>query len=295
MDVSLIVVNWNVREYLLKCVESIFKYTENITFEIIVVDNASNDGSIEALRSAYTQEILDEKLVIINNKNNNGFSKANNQGLKEARGKYIYFVNPDVEFLENTVIKLKEYMDIHPEVGICTGTLLYGDKTTQPNVKFNPTFCDQVIVLLKLHHFLKLKCLKRYLAKDFDYHSPSEVQLIMGASMFTRNDLMKAIQGWDEDYWIWWEDVDLCLRVQKRKLKIMYLPITEMIHYESKSFEKVMSLQKQKRFITGMLTYFKKHHSKAAYFALLILSPISYLLAYIVQILKIKPRTQSRI
>ncbi|HCC23254.1 TPA: hypothetical protein DF272_03680 [Candidatus Falkowbacteria bacterium] len=295
MDVSIIIVNWNVREFLLKCLETIFKFTENITFEVIIVDNASNDGSTEYLRRQFQPQIQTGQLLIIENRQNLGFAKANNQGLKEAKGEYTLFMNPDMEFTENTVFKLKQYMDSHRDIAACTTKLLYGDRTTQPNIKTNPTICDQVLILLKLHHLFQPKCLKKYLRKDFDYTQESEVDQIMGAFVFIRAEVIRLLDGWNEEYPIWWEDVDLCYNLTIKGQKIRYVPLSEVFHFEGKSFEQKSSLPKQRRFITGMLIFFKKYRPWPQYLLLLILSPISLFLAYIVQLLKIKPRTQSKL
>ena len=293
--ISIIIVNWNVREFLLKCLETIFKYTKNISYEVIVVDNASNDGSIEHMRRQFQPQIQSGKLLIIENRHNLGFAKANNQGLKEAKGEYILFMNPDMELLDNTPLKMKQYMETNKDAAACTTRLLYGDKSIQPNVKKNPTICDQLLILLKLHHFFRTKCLKIYLQKDFDYTTENQVEQIMGAFIFMRAETIRLLGGWNEEYPIWWEDVDLCFNLNKKGQKIFFTPISEVLHFEGKSFEQKSSLPKQKRFIKGMLTFFLKYKPKWQYLVLLALSPLSLFLAYLTQIFKIKPRTQSKI
>ena len=296
MNLSIITVNWNVKELVSHLIDSIFQYTDGLEFEVIVVDNDSRDGSVDFLRQNHKDWIDNGKLKIIANNFNAGFAKANNQGLKIAQGKYLLFMNPDMELTENSFLKLKEFMDQTPNVGIATCRLLYGDKTIQPTVKSNPEFCDQVLVLLKLHHFLSwLPCLKRYLRKDFDYSQKQYVEQVMGAFIFTRYELMNKIGGWNEDYWLWWEDVEMCKAVAEAGSEIVYLPITEVIHYEGKSFAQTHGLAKQKRFNRGMLIYFQKHHSVFAFSILCALQPISWLLTYITQFFKIKPRSQSQI
>lgn len=296
MDLSIVIVNWNVREFVLKCVASIFKHTKNISYEIIVVDNASNDGSANALRDTFRQEIQQGKLLVIQNAQNKGFSKANNQGLYEAQGEYVFFMNPDMEFIENTPLILRDYLKNNPEVGIAACRLLYGDKTIQPTVKNDPTLLSQVFIALKLHHVLSFTpTLKQFLAKSFDYNHPAFVEQVMGACIFMRTADMRYLNGWDEDYWIWWEDIDLCKRIRNKGKKIAYRPETSIIHFEGKSFEQQQSVTKQKRFLKGISLYFKKHHSRIAYGIIKLITPISIFLAFIVQLLKIKPKTQSRI
>lgn len=295
IDLSIIIVNWNVRDLLVECLRSIFKKTAEIDFEVIVVDNASNDSSGAAIRQAFNAEILAGKLLLIENKKNQGFSRANNQGFKEAKGRYLLFMNPDMEFSENSGKIMVDYLDAEPAISLATGRLLYGDRTLQPNVKRFPELADQALILLKLHHFWPTKSLKKYLAKDFDYTKPAEVDAIMGAFTFIRRELMEQLGGWSEDFWLWWEDVDLCYRAKKSGAKIMYLPITSVVHYEGKSFAQVASVKKQKRFILGVLTYFKKYHSLTSYILLILIAPVSLALAYISEIFGIKPRPQSHL
>jgi GT2 family glycosyltransferase len=295
MQLSIITVSWNVRELVSRLLDSIFQFTDELEYEVIVVDNDSKDDTVKFLTENYAAWIESKKLIVIDNKFNAGFSKANNQGLKIAQGKYVLFMNPDMELLENSFKKLFDFMEQTPNVGISTCRLLYGDKTVQPNVKSDPDLCSQILILLKLHHFLAwLPCLKKYLRKDFDYSQKQYVEQVMGAFIFTKKELMDNINGWNEDYWLWWEDLELCKTVREAGFEIVYLPITEVIHYEGKSFSQTHGLIKQKRFNSGMLTYFKKHHTKFAYILLLGLQPISSLLTILTQLAGIKPRTQSK-
>lgn len=295
MRLSIVIVSWNVKDLLGRLLDSIFQYTDGTDYEVIVVDNDSKDGTIADLR--HYKDWLDKgQLKIIANDYNAGFAKANNQGLKIAQGKYICFMNPDMELVENSFEKLIQFMEQTPNAGICTCRLVYGDKSIQANVKSDPNLCSQALVLLKLHHFLSwLPCLKKYLRKDFDYSRKQYAQQVMGAFIFTKQDIMAKIKGWDEEYWLWWEDLELCRRVREEGHEIIYLPITEIIHYEGKSFAQTHGLAKQKRFNKGMLIYFRKHHSRAAYYLLCALQPVSWGLTLLTQLFKVKPRTQSKI
>lgn len=296
MDLSVVIVNWNVKELLDQLLDSIFRFTNGLKFEVIVVDNDSRDGSIEFLRQKFQNRITSQELIIVANNFNAGFSKANNQGLKLAKGEYVLFMNPDMLLLKNTFLKLLIFMKERGGVSACTCRLLDADKTIQPNVKNHPRLCDQILVLLKLHHFLNfLPCLRRYLAKDFDYISEQMVQQIMGAFFFVKRDFIVNLGGWDENYWLWWEDIDLCKTIDEQGGKIVFTPTTELIHFEGKSFAQTYGLKKQKRFNAGLLLYFKKHLPRWQYYVLYSLQPVSWLLTIGVQIFKIKPRPQSRV
>ncbi len=296
MDLSIIIVSWNVRDLLSRLLDSIFQYTDGLNYEVIVIDNQSNDGTVNHLENNFTSWKKNHKLKLITNDYNAGFSKANNQGLAAAQGKYILFMNPDMEITENSFLKLKNFMDKTPNAGACTCRLVYGDKSIQPNIKSNPGLCDQLFVVLKIHHFFKwLPCLKKYLQKNFDYTKKQYVKQMMGAFIFTRHDLIAKTNGWDEDYWLWWEDLQLCKDLQKEKVDLIYLPITEVVHYEGQSFAQYIGLKKQKRFNKGLLTYFKKNKPGYQYWILYILQPVNIIFTLITQIFKIKPRTQSKI
>jgi len=296
MKLSVIIVSWNVRDLLSKLLDSIFQFTEGIEYEVIVIDNNSNDGTCERIKNSYQNWLEKKQLKIVCNDYNAGFAKANNQGLKIAKGEYVLFMNPDMELIENSFEKMIRLMEKDSAIGIATCRLLYGDKTIQPNVKSLPSLCSQIFILLKIHHFFYwLPCLKKYLQKEFDYSEHAYIEQSMGAFIFTRKKVINKIGGWDEAYWLLWEDVELCKQAKNLGYEIVYTPTTEIIHYESKSFEQTAGLKKQKRFNRGMLTYFKKHHSKLSVITLYILQPISYLLTILTKALNIKQRPQSRI
>lgn len=289
MQVSIIIVSWNVKDLLRRSLASIFTYTRNTDFEVIVVDNDSHDGTVEMIKKDFPQ------VKVIANDYNAGFAKANNQGLELASGDYVYFLNPDTEFIEDSLSKLLEVFSRRKNVGAVSGSLVYGDRTRQPNVKGNPGFIDQLLIALKLHHAFKTSSLKRYLAKDFRYEHEQVVEQLMGASIFIQKDLVDQLRGWDERFWLWWEDVDLCKRLQLTGKEIIYTPETTVIHHEGKSFEQRRSLEKQKRFMKGMRTYFRLHKPLWQYLLILLITPLSLFLAFLVQVLKIGPRPQSKV
>lgn len=296
MLLSIVIVNWNVRDQLARLLKSIWRFTTISDFEVIVIDNDSKDGSVQLIRDSFQTEIAAKKLILIDNQYNAGFAKANNQGLKIAQGEYVLFMNPDMEMLEDSFPKLIEFMEKRSDVGICTCRLLYNDKTVQPNVKNDPTFWSQFFILLKLHHFFYwLPTLRKYFAKSFEYDEEREIKQAMGAFIFTRKELMEKLGGWDESYWLWWEDLELCRQVRNAGYKIVFSPHAEVLHYEAQSFNQTHGVKKQKRFNRGLLTYFKKHGTKSEYIALYCLQPISLFLTILTQLFKFKPRTQSRV
>ena len=232
-------------------------------------------------------------MQIILNNTNNGFAKANNQGAEIAKGRYFLFMNPDMELLDDTGGKLVSFMDHRQDAAACVSQLIYPDGQRQNNIKRDPTFLSQAIILIKLHHFLKnFQPIRKYLAKDFDYATVQKVEQVMGAFIVIRKEIFNKVGGWSEDYWLWWEDVDLCQRLKNQGQSIYYTPISRIIHHEGQSFTQKLSLQKQKRFNKGMLIYFKKHHHFLAWLGLWLLQPASLFLACLSQLLGIRPRPQ---
>ncbi|MDD4995498.1 MAG: glycosyltransferase family 2 protein [Patescibacteria group bacterium] len=287
---SVIIVSWNVKNLLKACLASIVSYSQDVEYEIIVVDNNSHDGTAEMVRSEFPN------VKIITNDFNAGFSRANNMGLAKAAGDHVLFMNPDMEFTENTLIKMRAFIDSHPDVFIATTTLTYGDGTRQNNIKRLPDFWSQALIMLKLHHlFSWLPAIKNYLAKDFDYSVEQPVENIMGAFVYSRSREFRQFGSWNEKFPLWWEDVDLCKRAALAGKKIFYTPSTRVVHHEGRSFAQVASPAKQKKFIRGMLIYFRLYHPIYDYLLLALLSPKSMALAYIANFLHVKPRTQSKI
>lgn len=301
-ELSIIMVNWKVADLILKNLASIFKYSENFFYEVIVVDNNSGDNIEALLKENFSDELASGKLVFIQSGANLGFAKGNNLGLWLSIGEHVVFMNPDMELFENTYWKmLNYYKSLDSEKrGLLGCKLLYPDKTIQPTVKNHPHFFDQSLVLLKMHHFLfKYWPLKKYFALDFDYEKNQEVHQLMGAMIFAENKFIKEdLKGWSEDFWIWWEDVDLCKRVEDMGKKNHYYSEAAVFHYEGKSFGQELSLKKQTWFIKSMMIYFSKHLPWYLYWQLLILGiliPISYLFTICIQLLKLKSKGQGEI
>lgn len=295
MKLSIIIVSWNVKDLLYKLLESIFYYTRDLEFEVIVVDNNSSDGTVGMIKRQNGEAIKTGQLRIIANKENAGFAKANNQGLEIAKGDYIIFMNPDMELVENSFGKIIDYFSANPRVDICAVKLLYPDLTVQPNVKKDPDWRSQAMILLKMHHLTQSKSVKEYLRKDFNYDQESEVEQVMGAFLAMPRAAALKLNGWNEDFWLWWEDVDLCRRARETGMTIKYWPGTKIIHHEGKSFQQKNSLVKQRRFNKGMLLYFAQHGGRGEYALLKSLQPISLTLALMAQLADVKPKTQSKI
>lgn len=287
MDLSIIIVNWNVRELLEKCLASIYKETQNLDFEVIVVDNASKDGSVGMVKEKFPQ------VRLIANKDNKWFSGGNNQGFELAKGEYVLLLNPDTEILNGAINKMVEFMTGKipskgeiSSIGVLGCKLLNSDMTVQPSCRKLPRLKDQILVLLKLHNFFpKLKAVREYYMLDYKYNDTRKVEQVMGACLLTRKEIIDKIGGLDESYRSIFEEVDFCARVKKAGWKIYFTNTAQIIHHKGQSFRKRKIITNQKNFNYALLRFFKKHKPFWQYLILVFLWPLSMLLAIIDQMM----------
>lgn len=257
MDISIIIVSWRVKDLLKKCLESILAST-GVSFEIIVVDNNSADGTAEMLSQDFSGQIK-----FIKNDKNLGFAKANNLGLKQATGDYVLFLNPDTEIQSDTLAKSLNFMKQHPNCGIMGSRMYFKSGEPQPSVRRFPTVSAILLMLFKLPKlFAHLPAIDKYLATDFDYGKEQTVKQVMGAFMLVPKWLIRKIGGFDERFFIWFEEVDLCLAVRKLGYQVIYNPDISIIHYGGKSFSQQALVANQWRFFQSALKYFLKNGFK---------------------------------
>lgn len=272
-DISVIIVSWNVREQLEQCLASVFAQ-QGVTFEVFVVDNASADGSAEVVRERFSNA------TVIANVQNVGFARANNQALTRAGGRHFLLLNPDTVVHPGALQKTVAYFDSHQDVGILGPKVLHVDGSVQRSVLRYPTFLSQLLVLLKVQAFTqKPRALHRYYALDFDYNREADVDQVMGAYFVFRRELYEQIGGLDGGFFLWFEEVDYCLRAAKAGWRIRYVPAITMTHEAGKSFAQLFSIEQQVIFNRSLLRYFRKHHSLFAYTGLLLASLPSLALA----------------
>lgn len=294
MLLSIIIVNWNTKELLRKCIQSIMSNAPSFNYEIIVIDNASSDGSADMLKYELAKDqYLDRfdsvtNAHVIINEQNLGFAKANNQGIKRAKGEYILLLNPDTEIQHNCLQRTVNFMAQHQDIGILGCKLLNPDKTIQSSVRRFPTLSSQALILLKLHNlFPNQATLKKYYMSDFDYEKSQEVDQVMGAYFLINKKVIDKIGELDEKYWIWFEEVDYCKQAKKAGFKTYYYEDAETIHQKAQSFNQVLGIKKQVYLNNSLLHYFNKFHSIFSVLIILFLYPISLLLALIVDFVKL--------
>lgn len=282
MDVSIAIVSWKVKNELNKCLQSIFNNTSDIEFEVFVVDNKSDDGTVEMVSELFPQ------VYLIKNEINLGFAKACNQAIRKSKGDYVLLLNPDSVVKKNTIKDTLEFMSHNQKCGIAGCKIINEDGSIQPSVRRFPDLASHIIILLKLHNLLGIKAVNNYYFNDFDYNKVSNVDQIMGAFFMIRKKMLEQIGLLDENFYIWYEEVDLCYRAKQKDWKILYYPNVSIIHQKGLSFSQVNPLKKQCIFNRSMLYYFFKHKNFLQYFILLILYPISMILTLFIALFKIK-------
>jgi GT2 family glycosyltransferase len=249
-------VNYNVKVFLQNLLDSIRKASFRLKTEIIIVDNASDDGSVEFLKEKYPQV----KLIV--NKTNLGFGKANNIGLKEASGKLILLLNPDTIVAEDTFTKMVEFFNRTPEAGVAGCKILNPDGTLQlPCRRSFPgpwTSFTKVTGLSTL--FPKSRIFARYNLTYLDENQTYEVDAISGSFMMMRKEVFDKVGGFDEQFFMYGEDLDLCYRIQKAGYKVYYVHSTQIIHYKGESTKR-SSIDETKVFYKAMHLFVKKHLS----------------------------------
>lgn len=229
IDVSIVIISWKMRTLLSVCLDSIYKFSSNINFEIIVIDNDSKDGTSEFIEKKF------KKVRLIRNSENRGVAPARNQGLKVAQGRYILIIDADMELKENSIKQMYDFMEDNHDVGLVGCKLVDSNDNLQYSCKRYPNLL--ALIFRRLEH-LKLiqnsKTLKNHIMKDWDHNSIHNVDYVIGACQFFRSELLDRVGFYDDKIFYGPEDMDFCLRVWKSKLKVVYYPLTSIFHHEQR-------------------------------------------------------------
>jgi len=235
MDLSILIVNWNAKEYLKDCLNSIYTGVKNIAFEIIVVDNLSSDNSREMIKKEFVNVIL------IENNINNGYGKANNQAIQVSNGQYILVLNPDTIIYPGSLEILTGYLETHPEVGAVGPKIRNSDGSIQYEcARHMPTPLTELFSMSTLDkRFPKSKIFGRYLMSYWDHNDLRKVDLLSGACMMLRKRVFDEIGKFDESFFMYAEEPDLFMRIKKAGWEIHYLPSAEIKHLWGKSAKQI--------------------------------------------------------
>lgn len=251
MDVSVIIVNYNVRFFLEQCILSVKAASKNFKIEIIVVDNNSSDDSCKIIKENFPE------VVLIQNKDNVGFAKANNIGVQQAQGKYILVLNPDTVVSEDVFDKILPFVNLHADLGILGVKLIDGSGRFLPESKRGiPT---PKISFGKLFGKSN-RSAKKYYAAHILENEISEVEILVGAFMFLKRTVYLDVGGFDETYFMYGEDIDLSYKVLRRGYKNYYYPNTQVIHYKGEST--VKNYENLNHFYKAMKIFYKKYFKR---------------------------------
>ena len=258
LDLSVVIVNWNVRDLLRRCLHSILaSYKLQVTsLHIIVVDNGSSDGSVEMVRTEFPT------VHLIANTENRGFPAANNQGLTVAQGRYILLLNPDTEIVGDALATMVAFADAHPDVGMVGPQLLYPDGSVQSSRRRFPTLATGFLESTWLERYAPRRLLERYEFLDQPDDVAQDVDWLYGAALMGRREAIEQVGPMDEGFFMYSEELDWCRRFREAGWRVVYLPAAQIIHYEGKSSEQVVAAR-HVHFQTSKVRYFRKYHGRA--------------------------------
>lgn len=255
MDLSVIIVNYNTREKLKMCLESVFASATKFSFEVFAVDNASSDGSAALVSAKFP------RVKLIENRDNVGYAKANNQAIRETIGRYILLLNSDVEVSPDTFDKMIAFMDNDDTVGIS------GCKVLKPNGRLDlacrrsfPDLAGAIFRFTGLSFLFPKSRFSSYNLTFLPENEIAEVDSVMGAFLMIRRQTVDKIGLLDEDYFMYGEDMDWCFRAKEADWKVMYAPITSVIHHKGSSSRKTPR-KSLYEFHRAMQIFYDKHYS----------------------------------
>jgi GT2 family glycosyltransferase len=271
LDLSVIIVNYKAREFLKDCFDSIYNSIADLRVEIWLVDNSSKDSSLSWTRESYPE------IRLIGNDWNLGFSRASNQGIKNSKGRYLLLLNPDTKIVKGKLEDVLKFMDENPEVGICgskmvndKGELLYSCRS------FPDYFTSISSSQSLLNRLLPRNPLsKKYLQKDLDRIRIAEVDWVSGSCLFARRKMLEQIGLLDESFFMFCEDVDLCLRAEKSGWKVFYFPFLTVTHKIGGSTSR-NPLRAKLEHHRSMYYFFKKHYRPNPFFRFLVYSGLLF-------------------
>jgi GT2 family glycosyltransferase len=236
MDLSIIIVNWNSKDYLRNCIASIFANTQGIEFEIVVIDAASFDGCDEMLRKCYPQ------VRFIQSDRNLGFAKANNAAFTISLGRNLLFLNPDTELASSAVKTMYEWLCRLPNVGAVGCKILNADRSVQTScIKSFPTIMNQFLDSASLRALWPKSHVWGMAALFGTGTVPEEVEAISGACIMLKRSVFEQVGRFSQEYFMYAEDVDLCHKIRQAGYKNLYVPEATVIHFGGGSTQKVLS------------------------------------------------------
>lgn len=256
MDLSIIIINHNDRENLLRCLNSIYKNTPKIDFETIVIDNNSTNGSISFINNLF------KEIRLIENKTNAGFARAANQGIRLANGKYILLLNNDTVVLPCSLNNLQNFMNSRPDALIVGGRVLNPDGSIQFSCREFPNYLTAIFNRQSIFTslFKNNRFSKNYLMSDWSHDAARQVDWVSACYLIMHRNVIEKLGLMDERFFMYCEDVDLCYRAKQKSFKVYYFPGAEIVHYSGNS--KKQDFRKIIWHHQSMYLFYKKHYSR---------------------------------
>lgn len=248
LDISIVIVNWNTKKLLLDCLASVFETVKNIAMEIWLVDNASSDGSVEAVRLQYPL------VNIIQNRNNLGFAAANNQAFSKMQGRYALLLNTDTVLTQGAVETIYNFMEQYPDVGMACGQLLNQDGSKQNSFANFPSLASLVFGESLLQLLFPQKYPNKQRVKSF----PIKVDSCIGACMLVKKEAMDAVGYLDENFFFFFEETDWARRMKQAGWKVHIVPSARIFHLQGQSVGH--NIRSRLLFYRSRYIYFQKWH-----------------------------------
>ncbi|MFQ5697697.1 MAG: glycosyltransferase family 2 protein [Myxococcota bacterium] len=254
VDLSIVIVAWNVRDLVLDCLASIRVAKLGVSHEQIVVDNGSDDDTVLAVRRQFPE------VRVIALPRNVGFGAGNNVGLRVMRGRYGLLLNSDTIVLPGGLERCVHYLDAHPRVGVVGPQLLNPDRTKQNCIHNSPTLLSELVSQSLLRRLFP----RRYPSKRIEYAAPIEVEAVLGACLCVRREVLEQVGLIDEDYFFFLEETDWCHRIRAKGWRVVHLPDAQVVHLYGESTKKKLPLRTRIEYHRSRHTFFRKNRGPAA-------------------------------
>lgn len=272
LDVSIVIVNWNTRDILHNCLQSVYEQSHEINFDVIVVDNASKDGSAEMVKRDFPQTIL------IENSENRGFAAANNQAIAISTGRYVLLLNSDTIILGDAIAEAIAFADDNPQVAAVGCRVLNPDGTLQPTCFMFPSILN---MFLSSTYLYKLFPRSRFFGREemtwWDRNDTREVDVVTGCFMLVRREAIDHVGMMDEHFFMYAEETDWCYRFKQAGWKVMFTPAAEITHLGGASVAR-MAGDMRLQLHASILSFIAKHHSKGTHVLACILTEVFFAL-----------------
>jgi hypothetical protein len=252
VDLSIVIVTWNAREVLLPAIDSVFREVKGVSYEVLVSDNDSRDGSADAVEA----EFPDAR--VIRNSKNLGFAGGNNVALREAQGRYIILLNSDTITHGGAFERMVSYMDAHPEVGACGPQLLNPDGSKQNCFHNFPSLATEILNV----SLLKILNPARYPSKKQSFAQPIEVDAVLGACLLVRREVIARVGLMDDGYFFFLEETDWCARIEEAGWKVVHIPDARITHLFGESTKKKMPTETRIEYYRSLYRFFRKNRGR---------------------------------